>query len=372
MQIGSLAGELNFLLECWRDLPPSSEKLRWRSVSSVSAVAEIHVFALDVARFQKWILRAAVLFGIGVIFVATFALTSPWAVAELKFFPDLYIMTKYVNFGHGAKADWYGPRWITDLGGKWGLGPVMMLPLAALGIAGVLAQWRSARFYVPATPLIIVAGWTVFYLTFMIMRVNLARPYYLLPMVPATAIMAGCGVALLRKAMERYLGGRQAQVALLEIMALCLGGEAIVTAPVLASNRAGIMTNAIAPEKVAMANWLDRCISSQDGIMTAAYSYVPPHFTNAYLNTDQGGHDRLMYYKPSVVILNSEDIDMFTGPVADVSTNVTGTTDDKVKYFSAVARSDAWKAGPVFGRYRVYLERGFFRSLSETKKECFP
>ena len=104
--------------------------------------------------------------------------------------------------------------------------------------------------------------------------------------------------------------------------------------------------------------------------MTAAYSYVPPHFTNAYLNTDQGGYDRLVYYKPNVVILNVEDIDMFTGQVADMSTNVTGTTDDKVKYFKTVAHSDAWKGGPKFGLYRVYLKSDLHQTLSEAKKEC--
>jgi len=360
----------------WRQLPASVlamlvAALRLGFVAAGLAslgVAAAHGAGLDWEKRRNWVLRILLLLSLPIVFAVTFAATSPWALWQMQFLPSVYTMGQIANFGHGEKAPWYGYHWLLDLSGSLELGPVAGL-LALAGTIAVLVQWRRRGYRIAATPLILVAGWALFYAGFMMLRINLAKSYYLLPMVPATAVLCGAGLA----AGRAWLGRRFDRAPLSRTMAaaavICLIAQAAITAPQFAAYSKGIH-DFIGPEKQKMAAWLLACVPANKRIMTAAYSYIPPEFENAWLNTDQGGYMRLHDYKPDVVILNQTDIDYYRGPVDNSETNLLGNTDDKLRYFNTVAHSPAWSAGPSFGVYRVFLTPQLREQVAARGKGC--
>ena len=284
-----------------------------------------------------------------VVFLASFALTSPWDVYRLRFYAAVYSMGKLVNYGLGVKARWYGWHWVSMLASGWAVGPVAVA-LAGLGVAVVMLRWRHQHWRLH--PLMMPAIWALFYVLFLVARINHVQYYYLLPGLPAVAVMAGVGLSGIRAWPAPRLGAR-ATAAVGVIAVLCLIAEAIFTVPILLAQ--WTPPNRMDPAKTAMADWLLRCVPHQSRIMTAAYSYIPTDFPDAQLNTNQGGFDRFVEFHPDIVVLDRADIKFYEGSLADSSPNVTGNTDDTLRYFQAVAHSSQWRAGPRFGTYTVFM-----------------
>jgi 4-amino-4-deoxy-L-arabinose transferase-like glycosyltransferase len=345
------------VLPLWSQLPPaiySASILMLRSLLVGAALAGLalalaHGAGVDFLPWRRLIQRLLVIVSVPAVFLVIFALTSPWALYRLRFYASAYSMSALVNYGLGVKAKWYGWHWISLLAGGWVVGPVTVA-LVGLGVAAVVIHWKRQRWRLH--PLLLPAIWVLFYISFMMVRINHVQYYYLLPGLPAVAVMAGVGVSALSGWLAPRLGARTG-VAAAVIAALCLIAQAAFTVPVLLSH--WNPPNRMDPAKTAMAGWLMRCVPHQSRIMTAAYSYVPLDFPNAQLNTNQGGYGLLVAYHPDIVVLDRADIKFYEGSLANSSTNVTGNTDDTLRYFQAVAHSPEWRAGPSFGTYTVFV-----------------
>jgi len=194
------------LFPSWHALPPdtlASFVLLTRGGCFLLAVFSLVMViacrtGLGVTKYAGIAQRILLLLAILAAFFLTFGLTSPWAAWRLAFVPSVYTMGAYVNFGHGVKADVYGLRWLTTLAEPKVIGPAAAA-LALAGLAAVTWQWKCAHFRLWQAPLAILAAWAVFFAAFLILRVNLAKDYYLFPMIPATIVLAGAGIAKLRE-----------------------------------------------------------------------------------------------------------------------------------------------------------------------------
>ena len=338
------------------DLAHVARTLRWFSAISALCCLIIALTYLRAPRVfearQTTVLRTGMLAAIGGIFLLTFAVTSPWALYKLQFFPNLYVMNSYVNFGHGTKAAWQGPQWLEVLAGSFVVGAAAAI-LALVGAAALVYRWGTSGFRSSKFPLILILGWTLLYLTFMVVRVNVVKSYYLLPVVPSVILLSAVGLCavptLLRVSAERAAAVMTA-VAFVGIAAHAWQGFDI-----LRSYRQADLHREIEPEKKAMGEWLNRCVPVEAKIMAAAYSYVPPRFTRVHLHTDQGSFAALAEFQPDVVILNRQDIAFFSGSLENSLTNLFGNTNDKLRYFESVAHSTEWRSGPIFGDFEFFL-----------------
>lgn len=361
----------------WRQLPPetfaSLVLLIRRAIMALAlgcaAIIAFRTFKSGLTGHRQIVMRLVLVLAILAIFGLTFVLTSPWSLAGLQFIPGVYMMGAYVNYGHGVKAAWYGWRWLSVLGGEQGIESTTAI-FAALGVTAIFMTWKAQHFRVGAAPLVFAAGWGLLYMTFMIVRINLVKPYYLLPIVPTAAFLAAVGISALRHWLCKRSGIAASRAAVTAAILACIGMQAAFTMPVLAQYKKDYLPKNIAREKLAMADWLSRCVPRQTRIMTAAYSYIPTEFANAWLNTDQGGYNRLVSFQPSVVILNTDDINFYSGSLENSATNLLGNTDDKKRYFATVVHSPEWIAGPLFGIYRIYVTPHVRAAISRANRDC--
>jgi len=362
------------LFPSWHALPPdtlASFVLLTRGGCFLLAVFSLVMViacrtGLGVTKYAGIAQRILLLLAILAAFFLTFGLTSPWAAWRLAFVPSVYTMGAYVNFGHGVKADVYGLRWLTTLAEPKVIGPAAAA-LALAGLAAVTWQWKCAHFRLWQAPLAILAAWAVFFAAFLILRVNLAKDYYLFPMIPATIVLAGAGIAKLREWLASRLSRDAAQKITAVIMVAILAAQAWTMIPIV---KVQAFPQQMAPAKEAVGKWLLACVPRDTRIMSAAYAYIPPDFANASLNTDQGSFARLTEYRPSLVILDASDIVYFEGSLDNSALNLLGDAKDKVQYFNAVAHSPGWLLGPKIGNYRIFMKSQLHDQIAQSQKSC--
>jgi 4-amino-4-deoxy-L-arabinose transferase-like glycosyltransferase len=359
--------------------------MRW--VAILAAVAIVPVIALAVAAsaknivkvFPEWrsipestlkhIVKIGIILATIVIFVAVFAFGSPWSVLyHLRFFPDILLMASYVNFGHGAKAEWFGFGWLNiltsdDLGGPW------VSALSLIGSVTIAASLLRTKVSRTSLAFAVVLGWVIIWTGYLIARVNLAKSYYMLPMVPAYIMLAAFGLWAIRLVLTRWFGGSIGLIGGVTLAGLVLVSSGWHNVAALTDFRHNVLPTGRSAENQALGDWFLRCVPAETRTFPGPYSFTPPEIRDIWLQTQ--GYYAMNYFRPEVIVFRKDDITLYLGNTDNLSTNVTGTTSDIVQFYHIVIRSGAWQQGPEFGQYVVYATPLMATTIAGKGPGCF-
>jgi 4-amino-4-deoxy-L-arabinose transferase-like glycosyltransferase len=216
----------------------------------------------------------------GGIFVATFALTNPYALVEWRrSISQIREEVTHASRGHVVLASEPGGRWFRVLGASGVLGPAVIV-LAPIG--WLAAFTRSEPAAVGGSPVRrmatrlggpqLVALWTAAYLAYLIVVVGYQEARYALPVFPSLCVFAAGATLWL-------VGGRRPLA-----VALATAALAITALPAVAPLRETIRTRldqrlAGSDPRIAAGAWLEQSASPAASVLTDAYVYIPPEFS---------------------------------------------------------------------------------------------
>jgi 4-amino-4-deoxy-L-arabinose transferase-like glycosyltransferase len=357
----------------WRSLPENAVRhiaviVRWSALM-------LGIFYLGVAaaitagnRFlahKKWFTRLSLLVSVGFMFAVAFALTSPWAVYRLRFFPDVYGMSVYISFGHGTKAPWGGPHWFKMIVDGMGLITFILSLVGAVGIVGSLFGGRKDRQKL--LPLLVVLGWVVLFGGYLLLRVNLVHQQYAMPLIAGIVVLSAAGLMVLRT----IVGSVAEKPAFAGAVLIAVAGLSLQffqnTGVYAAARREGLTTS-LTPDNQIIGQWYSRCIPKDARIFPAPYTYIPPEISEVWFRTQ--GYDALMQFKPNLIMVEIANAKMFMETPELTSASVQGTADDTSRFYKIVLQSTDYVAGPQFGGNRVYLTPDLAKVLAERSAEC--
>lgn len=285
------------------------------------------------------------------VFVATFALTNPYALIEWRrSLGQFQAEIAHARAGHVFVEAAGGAHWLTII-----LSP-SFLP-AVVGLFAALAA-LAAGYRVLSNPQLegrgprtilarvdgrlLIALWTGGYLLYLVVQIGYLAPRHALPLLPGLAVLAAGAVALLPARRLRPLAG----VALVLATAI-MAGTPLVD---LAGTRRAQAAQLEADPRVIAGHWLAETYPPETVILRDAYAYVPPRFlrvTTTFGLTERG----LAALEPDLVIVNEAIRGRFRNP------------EDARRYLDGEAafreRAEAYAAVEQPGRTCYRLRRAF-------------
>lgn len=243
-------------------------------------------------------------------FALAFACTNPYAPAEpARFLSQVRAELDHSRSGHVFAAGDGGWEWL-----RTAASPALGGPAAAvLGVCGaglaLSRVLRGVRRRVPLPALVdapaLVTLWLAGYLAYLVTQVGYGAPRYALPLLPATAALAGLAVAV----GMRRLAGRAGRTAVAGAGAVLL--LLLLAAPVWQSHgrfdarvrRAAALED---DPRVVAGRWLAATAPAGAIILRDAYVYLPPQRSGAPVTfgLSRGEVERV---RPDYIVVN-EDI----------------------------------------------------------------
>jgi hypothetical protein len=277
-------------------------------------------------------------------------------------------MATYVNFGHGSKADQFGLGWLRLLASNELAGPAASAlgVLGAIAIVGLLLKKDSRRI---AFAFAFVLAWVTIYASFLVLRVNLVKTSYLLPLAPAFVMLAAFGLAAVRMVLQRWFGKSIGELGTIALACIILANTIWHSTAVLADYRKTTVPVALTAENKALGDWFARCIPDDIRVFPAPYSYTPGKIRDVWM--PPVGMEALNRFNPELIVLRNADIATYLGNTDNLSSNVTRATDDLASFYRLVVHSATWQRGPAFGQFQVYATPKLATAVAEKDSACF-
>ena len=225
-----------------------------------------------------------------VSFCTAYAVTNPYAILNLSaLVQDLSFAGRIVS----DQEEGGGVGWIWMLLDPT-LGVVILLGVTALFTAIWRRDWAASR----CTACLMF--WTTTYLGFLLLNVRFIAGQYLLPLIPALAILAGARIEEFVKGTKR---GR-----ILAISAI-VTVQIAYAVPILATRTRGESDNPV----IAAGLWLSESYDAETTVLYDAYAYVPEKFD---LADDYFGlsYALIGIYQPDLVVTRSSIRDRYADP----------------------------------------------------------
>jgi 4-amino-4-deoxy-L-arabinose transferase-like glycosyltransferase len=365
-----------FLLDIlpeWRALPESALRhiaaiVRWSALVVGIFYLVIATAVTGGTRFltyEKWFARVTLLVSIGFTFAIAFALTSPWSAYHLRFFPDVYGMSVYINFGHGTKALWAGPHWFRMIIDGMGL---ITFILSLVGAVGIVGSVLGRRDWQKLSPFLVVLGWVVLFGGYLLLRVNLVHHQYAMPLIPGIIVLAAAGLMVIRTTVAFRVAERPAFAGVVLIAVAALSLQFFQNTAVYARGKQDGLTTSLTLDNQIIGQWYSRCVPRDARIFPAPYTYIPPDISEVWFRTQ--GYSALEQFKPNLIMVEMANAKVFMETPELTSASVQGTADDISRFYKVVLHSTDYVAGPQFGGNRVYLTPGLAKVLAERGPEC--
>jgi 4-amino-4-deoxy-L-arabinose transferase-like glycosyltransferase len=316
------------------------------------AFAAFYVLAFDFTRLRAPLKRVLILAATAMAFLGAFALTSPWLVYHLQFVGQIYLRSAIAGGGQHV-----GLRWLAILFGYFGNDPLFVsyatggLSLVGVGILLVALARRDLRMR--HLPWLFVLAFAAIFLGLLVAKINFMTTLYLLPLVPALVLLAAFALHEIGRVLPRWLEGRRAVLATAVLAGLFLlaqigdGGAQLLQYPLLVKE--------LSPQNRQLGDWLVRCVPADTSLLAAAYSYAPPQIRNVVVS--MGGD--YVYYKianPDVVTIDRQEA-ANTIRDEEKTANAPGhVPSGPGRYYQMILKSGAWRPGPVFGPFQVYVK----------------
>jgi 4-amino-4-deoxy-L-arabinose transferase-like glycosyltransferase len=341
----------------WTSLGPASldhiaQLIRWTCFLGAGLSGAVFLIGLNPTSYRAWVIPIFRLAVVLVVFLAFFALTSPWSIYQLQFVPSIVMQSIRTGLGES-----FGMQWIPYLFGTlhydgdlvgWETGVA-----CAAGAASLLKSLMQRDFRGARLPFLFVLGFVVIFVAFLIVRVNRVTVNYALPAVPGIVLLAAYGLSELRITVAKRLGERKALATAAALAVVIAGTQIWHGVDRLAVYRQDGLVEALASDDKLLGDWLLRCVSRNAKIDAAPFSYVPPQFER-YIVAES--HRQLAEFKPDVVIF-SEDEAVFWSQNGErlAADPYTGDVGDILAFFDEIMHSPGWQMGPKFVRYQIYV-----------------
>jgi len=239
------------------------------------------------------------------LFVGSFFLVSPYSFVKFSFIQGMLYEAKHTAFGHGFKSTHIGLSWFNILFSP----PLLDKLVLCLSIIGfifflkkVTAYYRTAIF----SPEGILWLWFFFQMMFLVLKINIESPHYLLPVTPIIIILALQTLDAFRNIVEKLMSNRKFSVRLSAFTAFAIFvfelGNNIEPMNMHRQTAQKRVQSSIAVEA---GNWLETHYEPGTCILYDHYSYVPPVFDDAHF-TWGGTLELLNNVKPDVIIINQK------------------------------------------------------------------
>ncbi len=254
-------------------------------------------------------------------FITAFVIGSPFSLWKLNFLYGMISQSRHVAFGHVFRGEGGVQGWLSLLVSQDFLG----VTFAAMGAVGLLYLFHdlATKEGKPLSigqrlagqvirPELILWLWVLLYLGFLVLRVRMFEPRYLLPVLPVLIILAVQFLAQLARA-SLEASSRKFAVPVL-VLFLVLGAADFASSITrLREFRAAERVRVEESPAVRVGLWLAETFEANSRVLYDSYSYVPPAFAEAQL-TFAGTREDLEIFAPDVVIVSEEISQRYVDP----------------------------------------------------------
>ncbi len=218
-----------------------------------------------------------------VLFFAAFALTSPASLTGFNFVTGILYESHHTATGHifierPSPLIWLG--YLANPEFYFGL------PLTLVLAAGLIG--RAVRTLKKKSPLFstenILWIWVLFYLLFLMFRIQMARPRYLLTILPCLSILAAVTLTRFYSRVRCALHTKALRTGWF-ILAVCLITGQLISGSVHIARRVRSLVQWEQSDGAVRAGqWLDKNVPHDAVILADQFSYIPPAFQNVRIS----------------------------------------------------------------------------------------
>jgi hypothetical protein len=247
------------------------------------------------------------------VFALAFFVTSPFNVFSVRsgFVRGFLYESLHSGFGHQFEEAPNGLLWLNVLISPELLDP-LIVGLAILSL--VLTSYRVAKagWQGLLQPAAVLWVWVLFYLIFLVWRVNIRTHRALLPIVPFLLMFAAHTVSQ----GLHFAAARLSRRTVVVLAAACLLIIAVLELPNSLDRMLAFRQSTVDREKMSDAvlagRWLPEQYPPSTRFLVDPYSYVPPSFADVHVTPWGGTLQMLKALEPDVVIINDYNADMFS------------------------------------------------------------
>jgi len=318
------------------------------------AMAGAHLLGFDFGKLRGAVARRVmILLSVGLAFVVTFFLTSPWVFSHLEFFRELYLRSGTVGEG-----EHFGLRWLAMVFGINGFRTDFLFYstsiLALLGSIFLLADFARGQRDGARLGLLFMLAFVLIFLGLLVTAVNWVISNYAIPVVAPLVLLAAFGLTRLPPALTPWLSPARAKIAVAVLAALAIAAQIWDGASLLLQYPTLVV--ALSDENRLLGDWFSRCVPVGTRILAVPYSYVPPPFDN-YVMAE--GYWYLDWVKPQIVTTEARRIAEAAQEERRLASLPNYTRSDLARFYDVVLRSPQWVAGPKIGSFQIHMQRGF-------------
>ena len=316
------------------------------------AVAIAYALEFDFNRWRNFVKKILIFSATVMAFVMAFAVTSPWLLYRMQFLRQLYLRSAIAGGG-----DWFGFRWIEMLFGYAGYEQLFINygigAMAIIGAAFILSAAARRYLRFRQLPFLFVLVFSGIFLGLLVAKINFVSTLYLLPLIPHLALLAAFSLHEMRMVLMRWLAPSRASIAIFGLAVLLVfaqigqGGAQLLQYPMLVTS----MTS----QNRMLGDWLIRCVPPRTRMLAAAYSYAPPSIENVVVSMG-GDYGYYEIANPDVVTIDLKDAAGVLGIEKQNADTPGHTPSSAARYYQMILGSGAWRAGPVFGPFQVYVK----------------
>jgi len=298
-------------------------------------------------------------------FITAFVFGSPFSLLKLNFLKGMILESRHVAFDHILR-DEGGLGWLSLLVSEDLLG----VTFAAMAVVGFLYLFKDlatkeakhlsigqhlARQVI--RPEVILWLWVFMYLSFLVMRVRMLAPRYLLPVIPVLIILAVHFLAQLARA---SLGADSRRFAVPVLVLFLVLGAAEMASSIarVQEYRARERVRVEKSPAIGAGLWLAEIFEADSRVLYDSYSYVPPAFAEAQM-TFGGTIKDLESFEPDVVVVSDEISRRFVDP-----TQASDFRGGETKYFEHLQYYRGLRDGSLgftqivnFGEIQIYAKQ---------------
>jgi len=290
-----------------------------------------------------------------VTFGLVFSIFSPFSLVRLNLLKGLYKQTIYTEFGIGIIPEGSGFAWLEILASHHFLN-ISIFILAAINLIVVVYTVFKNKEKRALTPTNLLWIWVIFYLGFLIFRVNRYELRYILPVAPFLIILGAHTVSLWIEYATRHKSKKPLLASSIFIL-LALGGfQLSKSLDYILKYRYRISHRVETSVSVKAGNWLLENYPAFTGILYDQYSYIPPVFKDVH-PTFGGTIQLLKDLNPDLVVVNMKIANRYFDNIQNAHRYAKGEDvfKSRYEYYQALREGTVnFSLAHNFGEVRIY------------------
>ncbi|NQT26371.1 glycosyltransferase family 39 protein [candidate division KSB1 bacterium] len=233
-------------------------------------------------------------------FVIAFFITSPASFIGFNFISGILYESHHTASGHVFQESSTLITWIGFLFSKPFFG-IFLTTILFSRLAFIIYYFIRYRKNIMSVPETLFWGWTVLYIGFLAVRINMARMRYLLPVIPSIIVIT----AITWSQIFFWLNHQTKLIYKILLMIFCV----ITIADVSYSTHSlfefqnYLLGKAVRNPSIMAGEWIKENISPEQQILADHFTYIPPEYLNVNFHY-YATNDSLKLTDPDVVLTN--------------------------------------------------------------------